>query len=212
MPRSRSMSEVGRPARSIQVWPGVPRWKRHSSTSTPCSTCTSSDVYSTRVKSSASSGTGARPASVPGAVPGLVWRWTMASMFSKAPLPASDLLHDLDVRSPGEIVAELAADLLEVRRRAMGLERRLVVISFQHDIDIGIGRLVQGIELVARLVGPDLGLQCLHGRFEIGIGAGLDGELGDHTEHVFAPPMAAAFSQGTCVRRRIPVRPSGYGL
>ena len=68
------LGRMGRPATSIQVWPGVPRWKRHSSTSTPCSTWTSSDVYSTRVKSSASSGTGARPASVPGAVPGLVWR------------------------------------------------------------------------------------------------------------------------------------------
>ncbi|MFO1082679.1 MAG: hypothetical protein U1E23_18895 [Reyranellaceae bacterium] len=42
------------------------------STSTPCSTCTSSDVYSTKVKSSASSGTGARPVSMPGAVPGCV--------------------------------------------------------------------------------------------------------------------------------------------
>src|SRR5262245_58156360 len=92
MPRSRSMSELGRPATSIQVWPGVPRWKRHSSTSTPCSTCTSSGVYSTSVKSSASSGTGARPASVPGAVPGLVWRWMTPSMSPKAPLPASDLL------------------------------------------------------------------------------------------------------------------------
>src|SRR5882762_2295691 len=115
MPRSRSMSELGRPATSIQVWPGVPRWKRHSSTSTPCSTCTSSDVYSTRVKSSASSGTGARPASVP--------------------------------------VAELAADFLEVRRSPMGLQRRLIVVAFQHDIDIDVGGLVQGIELVARLVG-----------------------------------------------------------
>ena len=31
------MSELGRPATSIQVRPGVPRWKRHSSTSTLCS-------------------------------------------------------------------------------------------------------------------------------------------------------------------------------
>src|SRR5207248_606925 len=81
IPRSRSISELGRPATSIQVRPGVPRWKRHSSTSTPCSTSQSSLVYSTRVKSSASSGTGARPASVPGAVPGLVWRWRIPSII-----------------------------------------------------------------------------------------------------------------------------------
>src|SRR4051812_16556171 len=121
------MSELGRPATSIQVWPGVPRWKRHSSTSTPCKTCTSSGVYSTSVKSSASSGIGARPASVPGAVPGLVWRWKKPSMNPLAdlfwPPGASDFLHDLNVGPAGEIVAELAPQFLEVRRRAVRIER-----------------------------------------------------------------------------------------
>src|SRR4029077_3926173 len=70
-----------------------------------------------------------------------------------------------------------------MRRRAMGVERRLVVIALQHDIYVGVARLVQGVELVARLVGPHLGLQGLHGRLEVGIGAGLYGQFGDDAEH-----------------------------
>ena len=75
----------------------------------------------------------------------------------------------------------------------MSVERRLIVIALKHDINVGIGRLVQGIELVAGLVRTDLGLQGLHGRLEVGVGAGLDGELSDDSEHVRPLPYCGRF-------------------
>ena len=69
----------------------------------------------------------------------------------------------------------------------MGRQRRIVFVTLQHDVDINVVGLVQGVELVARLVGMHLGLQRLHGRLEIGVAAGLDPKLGDDTDHVFSP-------------------------
>ena len=65
----------------------------------------------------------------------------------------------------------------------MGLQRSLVLVAFQHDIDVNVGRLVQRIELVAGFVGMNLGLQRLHGRLEVCVRAGLDGQFRDDADH-----------------------------
>jgi len=81
---------------------------------------------------------------------------------------------------------------------AVSGQRRLIVIAFQHDIYVSVVGLVQGVELVARLVGLHLGLQRLHGRLEVGVGAGLDGQFGDDAEHGRSPYIGRFLTRYLC--------------